>query len=126
MSVETSGSSANRRIPSNRPVSAAARYACVTSSTLTSRPRRTTRSVIEPVGTGARTEIPSTFPLRSGITSPIARAAPVGVGRGRRDDDLLRAGVDVLLRAVAVGEEAGRLDHELDVEIPPRQAGRIL
>ncbi len=34
----------------------------------------------------------------------------VGVGRGRRDHDLLRAGVEVLLGALAVGEEAGRLD----------------
>ena len=45
---------------------------------------------------------------------------------GRGDDDLLRAGVDVLLRAVAVGEEARRLDHELDVELAPGQTGRIL
>jgi hypothetical protein len=36
--------------------------------------------VIEPIGTGARIDIPSTLPLRSGITSPIAFAAPVEVG----------------------------------------------
>ena len=45
----------------------------------------------------------------------------VGVGRGRRDDDLLRAGVEVLLRAVAVGEEAGRLEHDVDAEVAPGQ-----
>src|SRR5262249_9247506 len=49
----------------------------------------------------------------------------VGIGRGRRDDNLLRAGVDVLLRAVAVGEEAGGLDHELDLEGAPRQVRRV-
>ena len=49
----------------------------------------------------------------------------VGIGRGRGDDYLLRAGVDVLLRAVPVGEEAGRLDHELDLEVLPRQPGRV-
>ena len=40
----------------------------------------TTRSVTEPVGTGARIDMPSTLPLRSGSTTPIARAAPVEVG----------------------------------------------
>src|SRR5919201_967647 len=67
-------------IPSKRPVSACFRYSAFTSSTVTSRPTRTTRSVSEPVATGARTEIPSTFPFRSGMTIPIARAAPVEVG----------------------------------------------
>ena len=33
-----------------------------------------------PVGTGARTEMPSTLPFSSGMTSPIAFAAPVEVG----------------------------------------------
>ena len=36
--------------------------------------------MIDPVGTGARTEMPSTFPFRCGRTSPIAFAAPVEVG----------------------------------------------
>ena len=49
----------------------------------------------------------------------------VGIGRGRRDDDLLRAGVEVLLRPVAVGEEAGRLDHDVDAEVAPRQRRRV-
>src|SRR5215217_2811836 len=42
--------------------------------------------------------------------------------RGRRgDDDLFRAGVDVLLSAFAVGEETRRLDHELHFKVPPGQ-----
>ena len=45
----------------------------------------------------------------------------VRIGRGRRDHNLLRAGVDVFLRALAVGEEPGRLDHQIDVEIAPGQ-----
>ena len=40
----------------------------------------TAKSTIEPVGTGARIDMPSTFPLRAGMTTPIARAAPVEVG----------------------------------------------
>src|SRR6266508_3724120 len=50
----------------------------------------------------------------------------VGVGGGSRDDDLLRAGVEVLLRAVAVGEKARRLDDELDFEVPPGQRAWVL
>jgi hypothetical protein len=50
----------------------------------------------------------------------------VRIGRRRRDHHLLRAGVDVLLRAVAIGEEPGRLDHELDAEVSPRKGSRIL
>jgi hypothetical protein len=52
----------------------------LTCSAVGSEPTWTARSTIEPVGTGARIDIPSTFPFRSGSTSPIARAAPVEVG----------------------------------------------
>jgi hypothetical protein len=52
----------------------------LTSSTVVSRLTWQTRSVTEPVGTGARIDIPSTLPLSSGRTTPIARAAPVEVG----------------------------------------------
>ena len=45
---------------------------------------------------------------------------------GRRgDDDLLRARGDVLGGAVAVGEEPGRLEHDVDAEVLPRQLRRI-
>ena len=79
MSVETIGSGWYWRIPASGPA-AAAWYAASISSAVTSRPTVTTRSVIEPVGTGARTETPSTLPFRCGKTRPIALAAPVEVG----------------------------------------------
>ena len=44
---------------------------------------------------------------------------------GRRDDHLRRAGVEVLARALPVGEEAGRLDDDVDVEITPGKRRRI-
>ena len=49
----------------------------------------------------------------------------VRIGRRRRDDDLLRARVEVLLRARAVGEEARRLEHDVDAEVAPRKRRRI-
>ena len=49
----------------------------------------------------------------------------VGLRRGRRDDDLLRAGVEVLLRPVALGEEARRLEHDVDAEVAPRKGRRV-
>ena len=48
----------------------------------------------------------------------------VRVRRRRGDDHLLRAAVEVLCGALAVGEEPGRLDHDVDAEIAPRQARR--
>src|SRR5262249_24140952 len=41
------------------------------------------------------------------------------------DDDLGRARIDVLARAFAVGEQPGRLQHDVDVEVAPRQAVRV-
>jgi hypothetical protein len=80
MSVETIGSSVYWRIPSRSPLSAFERKSSLTSSAVVSLPTRTARSTIEPVGTGARMDIPSTLPFSSGITTPIALAAPVEVG----------------------------------------------
>ena len=37
-------------------------------------------AVTEPSGTGTRIAIPSSLPFSSGMTSPIARAAPVDAG----------------------------------------------
>ena len=34
-------------------------------------------------------------------------------------------GVEVLLRAVALGEEAGRLEHDVDAEVAPGHRGRV-
>ena len=49
----------------------------------------------------------------------------VGIRRRRRDDDLLRTRVDVLLRALAIGEEARRLEDDVDTQVAPRQRGRV-
>ena len=46
-------------------------------STLTSFSSRVNNSTTEPECTGTRCDEPSSFPCRSGITSPIAFAAPV-------------------------------------------------
>jgi len=80
MSVDTSGSSVYWRIPSKPPLSATSRKRPLTSSTVTSFARCTVRSTREPSGTGARMATPSTFPFNSGMTRPMARAAPVEVG----------------------------------------------
>ena len=47
------------------------------------------------------------------------------VGRGRGDDDLLRAGLEVLGGILALREEAGRLEHDVDAEIAPAERGGI-
>ena len=56
------------------------RKAALTSSTVTSRRRMPTKSVIEPSGTGTRSAVPSSLPFIASSTSPVARAAPVDVG----------------------------------------------
>ena len=170
--------------------------------------RMALKSVIEPVGTGTRSDVPSSLPFIDSSTSDVARAAPVlvghdvdrraagpaevlvravdehlvaGVGVDRRhqalldaervvehldhrheavrraagvgddlvllgvevgvvdahheravgaggrgrDDDERGAGVEVGGGLVAGGEEAGRLDDEVDAEVAPRQLGRV-
>ena len=62
------------------PLSAAAFIAALTSSFVTSRSSSAVRSTTEPSGDGMRIEKPSSLPLSSGSTSPIALAAPVEVG----------------------------------------------
>ncbi len=49
----------------------------------------------------------------------------VRIGRGRRDDDLLRARVEVLLGTFAIGEEARRLEYDVDAEVAPRERARV-
>ena len=49
----------------------------------------------------------------------------VRLGGRRGDDDLLGAGLEVLGGVVALGEEAGRLDHHVDAEVAPRQRRRV-
>src|SRR5436305_756324 len=67
-------------MPSSGPVSAAAAKAALTSSALVSRAASTVRSTTEPMAMGARIEKPWSLPSSSGITRPIAFAAPVEVG----------------------------------------------
>ena len=50
----------------------------------------------------------------------------VVVLRGRRDDDLLRAGVEVRLALLLVGEEARALEHDVDAELFPRELRGVL
>ena len=80
MSLETIGSSLYLRMPSSAPLSAFSANALLTSSTLVGRATSQTRSTTEPVITGARTAMPLSLPSSSGITRPIALAAPVLVG----------------------------------------------
>ena len=46
------------------------------------------------------------------------------LGRGR-DEDPLGAGVEMLLPAFPVGEEAGAFERDVDAQSPVRQLGRI-
>ena len=49
----------------------------------------------------------------------------VGLLGRRGDHDLAGSGIEVFLRARAVTEEPGRLDHDVDPELGPRQVRRI-
>ena len=46
------------------------------------------------------------------------------LGRGA-DDGLLRAGLDVLVGPVVVGEEAGGFDDVVDADVAPLEVGRV-
>ena len=50
----------------------------------------------------------------------------VRVLRGRRDDHLLGAGLQVLRGGGGVAEDAGGLDDHVDAEVAPGQGGRVL
>src|SRR3954465_13734782 len=67
-------------MPVKAPVSACAATASLISSTLVSRPATIVRSTTEPVGAGARPAKPCILPWSSGMTRPIALAAPVEAG----------------------------------------------
>src|SRR5690606_5048650 len=41
------------------------------------------------------------------------------------EDDVFRAGVDVLVRVGILGEDAGALEHQLDVHVVPRELRRV-
>jgi len=44
---------------------------------------------------------------------------------GADEEDLLRAGLDVLLGELGLGEEAGRLDDDVDTQLAPREVGGV-
>src|SRR6266853_79829 len=121
-SVETSGSSLTPRIPFSGP-SAAVRNAALSSSTDVGRATSAVKSTTLTVGVGTRRLKPSNLPFRSGITRASAFAAPVVVGR--MFWPALRAGGDVPPRLVGVGEEAGRLEHDVHAQVAPRQCRRV-
>ena len=66
-------------MPFNSP-SLAFFIALLISSFVTSLPKRTVKSVIDPVGVGTRTASPVILPSNCGNTLPTALAAPVVVG----------------------------------------------
>jgi len=80
MSLDTRGSSEYSSSPANLPTPAALRYASFISSTLGVARSVATKSVIDTSGIGTRRARPSRCPATLGITSPVARAAPVVVG----------------------------------------------
>ena len=107
--------------------SARSRKSALISSTDVSRCTSTVRSTSDPVGIGTRTANPCSLPASSGITRPIALAAPVDVGtrftRGgagaaeilvRHVDEALIAGVRVDRRHQAVADAEGLVQHLRD------------
>src|SRR5215217_358452 len=84
MSADTSGSSEYSRTPRYDLSLLAVSNAAFTSSMVTSRERIAERSVIEPVGTGTRSDVPLNLPASSGSTRPMAFAAPVLLGMMER------------------------------------------
>src|SRR5690348_2766640 len=140
------------RMPAMGPAAAAAN-ASLTSAAVASRPRTTARSVSDPSSTGTRTATPSSFPATAGMTSPVARAAPVVVGTmlvagvgvdcgheaafhaehdgqvdalaRRRDQYLPGAALQVERGAVPSAELTGGLDHDVGAELAPVDLGRV-
>jgi len=80
MSADTSGSSVYSSTPRNAGSAAASANAALRSSTDAEVVSWAVRSVIEPVGVGTRSDVPSSLPLSSGSTRPMAFAAPVLLG----------------------------------------------
>ena len=66
--------------------------------------------------------------MRVGVVGVVVHAdyeRDVRALRGRRDDHLLGSAFEVLGRALAVGEEAGGLDHHVGAELAPGQVGGV-
>src|SRR6476646_1835848 len=80
MSADTSGSSLYSSTPRYDASADASANAALISSTDAGVASSAVRSVMEPVGVGTRSDVPSSLPLSSGSTRPMARAAPVVLG----------------------------------------------
>ena len=68
------------RMPFRAPLAAAERNAALISSTDAAVFRFAVKSVMDPVGTGTRSAVPSSLPFIDAMTRLVARAAPVEVG----------------------------------------------
>ena len=79
MSLDTIGSVQYSSTPFIAPAAADLNAALI-SSTLAGLARLATKSVIDPVGIGTRSAVPSSLPFIAAITRLVARAAPVDVG----------------------------------------------
>ena len=79
MSLDTIGSVQYCRMPLSGPFAAAANAALIASTEAVFL-STALKSVIEPVGTGTRNDVPSSLPFIDDITRLVARAAPVDVG----------------------------------------------
>lgn len=82
MSLDTRGSTEYSRMCFNCPAAAFLKSALISSvlQVFLSLFKVTTRWTSEPSGVGTRTAEPISFPASSGMTAPIAVAAPVEVG----------------------------------------------
>jgi hypothetical protein len=49
----------------------------------------------------------------------------IGILSRRRDDDALGARLEMLRRRLALGEEAGAFERDIDLQALPRQLGRV-
>src|SRR6478735_4252090 len=79
-SIETFGWSVTARMPRSGPRFEALTMASLIFSTEVLRFEMNLKSTTETFGVGTRIEVPSRRPLSSGMTRPIALAAPVEVG----------------------------------------------
>ena len=107
MSLETIGSSVYSSTRSSGGLAAASAKAALTSATDGLPCTTAVKSVMEPAGSGTRSEVPSRRPFMAASTRLVARAAPVEVGtmligRGPRPAQVLVRQVEQVL-VVGVG-----------------------
>ena len=96
-------------------------------------PRTIAELVVDDLATGARQFVVQLALLMIVVASRVVAVLvdaeddrDVLALRGGADDHLLRAGVEVGPGLVGVGEDAGRLEDDVDAEVAPRQRRRVL